>query len=68
MKYYRVKKESDNVRVGEKHFLVQNELYTENEKERFKIPMRHLVEVDVKMNKTYIVFGARFSEDCGFWD
>lgn len=68
MKYFRVKKESDNVRIGGSHFLVQNELYTEKEVERLRIPEQDLVVVNVRKCDTYFCFGARFSLDCGFTD
>lgn len=63
MKYFRVKKEYDNVRRNDGDILVQNELYTEREVDRFKIPQKYLAVVNVRKNDTYWFFGARFSSD-----
>lgn len=70
MKYYRVKKECDNYCVSSEHtraknFLVQNELYTPREVARYRIPLDCLIEVEVKKNTTYWIFGARFCEAQG---
>lgn len=65
MTYYRVKKEYDNVWCDGCRFLVKNELYTQKEVERFRIPEEYLVKVEEKESETFFVFGARFSYKVG---
>lgn len=61
MKYFQVKRESDQVRVNPVHFLIKEELYTEREKEKLGIPERHLISVEVSRKQTFWFFGARFA-------
>ena len=77
MKYYRVKKDSDNIRriSMNKHLrpcidgiYVQNELYTPKEIEKFIGWEKHVIPVEVSKKQTYYFFGSRFSYDCGYSD
>lgn len=77
MKYYRVKKDSDNVRrISMNKYLrpcidgiyVQNELYTPKEIEKFIGWKKHVIPVEVSKKQTYFFFGSRFSYDCGYSD
>lgn len=61
MLYYRVKKEYDQHKRDDGDILVQNELYTPKEKERYNIPDKCLEIVEVKKTDIYWFFGARFS-------
>lgn len=61
MKYFKVKQESDQVRVNPVHFLIADELYTEREKEKLKIPEHHLDCVEVSRKQTFWFFGARYA-------
>ena len=61
MLYYRVRKEYDQHKRNDGDILVQNELYTPKEKERYNIPDKCLEIVEVKKTDIYWFFGARFS-------
>ena len=61
MLYYRVKKEYDQHKRSDGNILVQNELYTPKEKEKYNIPDKCLETVEVKKTDIYWFFGARFS-------
>lgn len=63
MKYYKIKKEYDNKKRIDGNILVQDELYTEKEKEHFHIPEEFCEVVEVSKRKIYWVFGARFGEE-----
>lgn len=60
MKYFKVKKEWDNYPRKDGSGLIQNELYTEKEVQRYKIPASAVQQVNEKKNETYWLFGARF--------
>ena len=62
MKYYKIKKEYDNKTRKDNNILIQNELYTEREKEKYNIPDKYCDIVNVSKNTTYFFFGARFCE------
>lgn len=62
MKYYRIKPENDNLRRSDGSILVRNELYTEKEMQRYKIPKEYAVLVEEKKSETYWKFGARFGK------
>ena len=68
MRYYRVKVTSDCVRTTDSHELVKNELYTEDEMREYNVSRDDVVPVDMDENDTYWMFGARFSNDCGYSD
>lgn len=61
MLFYRVKSEYDNKKRKDGGILIGNELYTAKEKERYEILDGAVFPVEVKKNKTYWVFGARFA-------
>lgn len=60
MKYYKIKREYGNKKRSDGSILVQDELYTEKEKEYFHIPKVFCEVVEVSKRKIYWVFGARF--------
>lgn len=66
MKYFKVKNESDQVRVNKykSDFLIKHELKTESEcKKLFITPdflKIHFDEINVNKNYTFFCFGARF--------
>ncbi len=68
MRYFRVKKEYDNIHTQQDHILIQNELYTEEELKKYNVQQKHVVPVELNEEDTYWCFGARFSDDCGFYD
>lgn len=61
MKYYRIKKEHDNRRRLDGSILIGNELYTEKELNKYKIPEAYCNIVEISKKKVYFFFGARFS-------
>ena len=61
MKFYKVKKEADNKRKAKINIYVENELFTENEVEKYSLNKNYLEVVEVPKNKTYWFFGARFA-------
>ena len=67
MKYYRVKKEYHD-KIVKGVYLVKNELFTEREKNLYRVMDYCVEEVEVKKTETYFCFGARFSKDCGYID
>ncbi len=60
-KYYKVKLEHDNKRRPDGSILVGNELYTEKEMLRYKIPFSWVDPVSVTSSEKYFFFGARLS-------
>jgi hypothetical protein len=68
MKYFRVNPDFDGVNVGHHRFLIQNELYTEKEVSKYNVPKKYLSECEISEKETYFLFGARFSNDCGYSD
>lgn len=60
MKYFKVKPEFDNKPRSDGSILVANELYTEHEVQKFKIPENRLGIVEVSPRDTVVFFGARF--------
>ena len=61
MKYYKVNENgADRFMHDAKITLVINELFTEKEKNKYKIPDNFVNEVNVCKNNTYWFFGARF--------
>ena len=66
MKYYKVNAIGSDryIRYGKRGsavlYLVENELYTEKEKEKHRIPSRFVDEIEVPKNKTFFNFGCRF--------
>ena len=60
MIFYRVKKEYDNRKRVDGSILVQNELYTEQEVQRYKIPFGYVEKVEEKRASIYWFFGSRF--------
>lgn len=65
MLFYRVKPEFDqqhhNPKIADGNIYIKNELYTAKEVARKKLNLRFLESVEVKKNKTYWFFGARFA-------
>lgn len=66
MIFYIVKKEYDNYPRKDGSILVQNELYTQKEKDKYDISDKYLQKIDVKKNQTYWMFGARFANNIGY--
>lgn len=66
MKYFRVKKQYDNFSCVGRAILVKNELYTEKEMKRFRVPSICVEECEVNPKETHFFFGARFSNDCPY--
>ena len=60
MRYYRVKREYGDRMSSPRWSVIANELYTESEVKRRRIPMQFLKPVDVPKSKIYTLFGARF--------
>lgn len=60
MKYFKVKPEYDNKPRSDGSILVANELYTEHEVQKFKIPENRLSVIEVSPSNTIVFFGARF--------
>jgi len=56
MTYFKVLPEFDNTRRTDNSILVQNELYTKNELEKYNIDFEKVVEVNIPKNKTYWFF------------
>ncbi len=61
MKYYKVKPQHDNKRRSDGSILVENELYTEKELQRYKIPVALVDMVQIPKTQIYFFFGARFA-------
>ena len=62
MKYFKVVPAGDQRTIKGKTILVANELYTQKEVNKYKIPLAYIFEVDIKPKETYFFFGARFSK------
>lgn len=62
MKYYKIKKEHGNRRRKDGSIYIANELYTENEKEKYNIPLNYCDVVEISKRNVYFFFGARFSK------
>ena len=66
MKYYKVKKQSDQIRYNNgKKFLIANELYTSKEYEKIELAdkSKYFDTVQISKNHTYFFFGARFKRN-----
>jgi len=61
MKFYKVKKEADQKRNAKINLYIKDELFTEKEVEKYSLNKNFLEVVEVKKNKTYWFFGARFA-------
>ena len=61
MKYFKVKKESDQRSRIDGSILIANELYTEKELKKYKINPVNVVPVEIPKTKVYFCFGARFA-------
>lgn len=61
MKYYKIKPEHDNKRRYDGSILIGNELYTEKEMIKYKIPFNFADIVNVSKEEKYFFFGARMS-------
>jgi len=61
MTYYQVKPEYDQRRTTPTHFLIENELYTEKEAQRFRVPVKCVTRREIKRTATYWFFGARYA-------
>jgi hypothetical protein len=48
------------------HAIVKNELFTKKEVEKYKIPTKILIPVEISKKRVYFFFGARF-EACTFF-
>ena len=63
MLYYQVKKQYDNASIfhNGKHIItvIENELFTEKEKNNYFIPDKIVNPVIVNKNNTYKIFGVR---------
>ena len=60
---YKVKEECDGFKIRDGWYLVQHEIYTEQERREKKIPHCFLKEVCVDMTNTFFSFGCRFIKD-----
>lgn len=61
MIYYKIKPEYDNRLVGEnRHLVIGNELYTEKEFIKLKLPLVCADRVVIPKSKIFTSFGARF--------
>lgn len=60
MKYFKVKPEFDQRKRKDGSILVENELYTEREMNRYEIPVEYTEPIELNRNETYWFFGARF--------
>lgn len=60
MRYYRVHKDGQMYSNGKYHTLVKDELYTENEVNKYGLNIHRLQPIEVSKKKTYWFFGARF--------
>lgn len=60
MIFYKVKAEYDNRKRCDGSILVANELYTQKEKEKLRVPDEAVEPISIKKNNTYWFFGARF--------
>jgi hypothetical protein len=61
MTYFKVLKQYDNNKRIDGSILVQNELYTKKEIDKYKIDLSKVQEIEVNKNKVYRFFGARFN-------
>lgn len=61
MKYHKIKIEHDNKRRSDGSILIGNELYTEKEMIKYKIPFAYADLVNVTPAEKYWFFGARLS-------
>ena len=61
MKYFKVKKEADNIKVQTNHILVKNELYTAAQLKKYSTETaKYFDEIEVSKNTTYWFFCSRF--------
>lgn len=67
MKYYKVNKEGANKYISNSKkrkaypiYLIENELFTQKEKDYYTIPDKFLKEKEISKNKVFWNFGARF--------
>lgn len=63
MLYYRITADADQRPRRDGSILVENELYTPEEIERYRIKPQFYEAVDVSESKTFWLFGARFAEE-----
>jgi len=74
MEFYKVPKHLDQMKLYKKdspkhhkipngYFLVENELLTEAECKKINAPIHRLEKVNIKKNRTYWFFGARFEDE-----
>lgn len=61
MKYYKIKLGHDNKRRSDGSILIGNELYTEKEMIKYKIPFSWADIVNVTAAEKHFFFGARLS-------
>ena len=61
MLYFKVKKEFDQKRRKDNSILIQNELYTKKELEKFEIPLNRVDTIEISKKDIYFFFGARFN-------
>ena len=62
MLYYRITADADQRPRRDGSILVENELYTPEEIERYRIKPQFYEAVEVSKDKVYYMFGARFAE------
>jgi len=62
MLYYRITADADQRPRRDGSILVENELYTPEEIERYRINPQFYEAVEVAEGDTYYMFGARFAE------
>ena len=60
MKYFKIKPEFDQRKRKDGSILVENELYTEREMNRYEIPTEYTEPIELDRKETYWLFGARF--------
>ena len=62
MLYYRITADADQRPRRDGSILVENERYTPEEIERYRIKPQFYEAVEVSKDKVYYMFGARFAE------
>jgi len=61
MLYFKIKKEFDQEKRKDNSILIQNELYTRKELEKYNIPLNRVDTIEVSKKDIYFLFGARFN-------
>ena len=62
MQYFKVKKEYDQYSKTKLPILVQDELLTTKEMEKYNVPEKAVDPIEVSQKRIYWCFGARFAQ------